>query len=132
LLGCARTRRLQITSHTRTYLSMAADRIAGGVHLPGSHDVSAIVIDNGSYEMRGGFAGDDVARTTFPTQISHRLLDASPQQQQQWDKENKKEYYIGEEIAALKKTNPSLTIRSPVEHGTVRYCTCHCIAWHVG
>jgi actin beta/gamma 1 len=33
-------------------------------------DVSAIIIDNGSFMMKGGFSGDDAPRAVFPSIVA--------------------------------------------------------------
>ncbi len=87
----------------------------------------AIIIDNGSYMTKAGFAGDDAPKTEFLTKVGelrHHFPDGSVD----ISKSGLKECYVGNEVEEKKGI---LTIKYPVEHGVidkwdeiekVRYC----------
>lgn len=70
-------------------------------------DISAIVIDNGSSNIRAGFAGDDMPQKTLPNIIGHRYEDTG---------RCKGYSFIGDKAI---KSNEILSIRYPIEHGIV-------------
>eukprot|EP01124_Arcella_intermedia_P037183 TRINITY_DN989_c1_g4_i1.p1 TRINITY_DN989_c1_g4~~TRINITY_DN989_c1_g4_i1.p1 ORF type:complete len:362 (-),score=68.22 TRINITY_DN989_c1_g4_i1:45-1130(-) len=68
-------------------------------------EIAAIVIDNGSYCMRAGFAGDDEPKSTF------RSVVGKPK-----DTTDKKSRYIGDEAQTLRER---LALTYPIQQGII-------------
>ena len=76
---------------------------------------TAIVMDNGSYMTKAGFASDDAPKTEFLTKVGtlrEQLTDGSID----ISKSGLKECYVGNEVETKRGV---LTIKYPVEHGVI-------------
>lgn len=69
-------------------------------------ECAAIVIDNGSSEIRSGFCGDEAPRSTFETVLGTKADDP-------------KTSYIGDALTAEIKAKSEMTVSRPIEHGLV-------------
>jgi len=63
-------------------------------------DVAALVVDNGSGQIKAGFAGDDAPRAIFPSIVGHDSEDS----------------FVGEEAQSRRDM---LNLKYPIEHGIV-------------
>jgi len=75
-----------------------------------AEESQGIILDNGAYMCKAGFAGDDAPRSVFPpiigTPKAQALLCSIP----------RKDFYIGDEAVAKRGI---LTLRSPLKEGLV-------------
>ncbi len=71
-------------------------------------EIPVLVIDNGSYMMKAGFAGDDAPRASFPTLVGRPRFP--------FPGLFKKEVYVGDD--AMSKANV-LAFKRPIERGIV-------------
>ena len=81
---------------------------------------SAIIIDNGSYMTKAGFAGDEAPKVEFVTKVgtlrSYFTDDSRPNLKVDLTKTGWKECYVGDEV---EEKRAILTIKYPVEHGVI-------------
>ncbi|XP_071127437.1 uncharacterized protein [Mytilus edulis] len=74
-------------------------------------DVDAVVIDNGSYKIKAGFAGDDCHRSVFSTVVGRPGRPAY-----QVSASDHKDFYVGDEAQHRRST---LNLNYPIEHGII-------------
>ncbi|XP_052076647.1 actin-3-like [Mytilus californianus] len=74
-------------------------------------DVAAVVIDNGSYKIKAGFAGDDCHRSVFSTVVGRPGRPAY-----QVSGSDHKEFYVGDEAQHRRSV---LNLNYPIEHGII-------------
>ncbi|CAC5411675.1 Actin, larval muscle,Actin, clone 403,Actin-104,Actin, alpha sarcomeric/skeletal,Actin-2, muscle-specific,Actin, cytoskeletal 3A,Beta-actin-like protein 2,Actin, indirect flight muscle,Actin-103,Actin-46,Putative actin-9,Actin-65,Actin, cytoskeletal 1A,Actin-42A,Actin-4,Actin-71,Actin-75,Actin-85C,Putative actin-22,Actin, alpha skeletal muscle 3,Actin, cytoskeletal 1B,Actin, muscle-type A2,Actin-8,Major actin,Actin, adductor muscle,Actin CyI, cytoplasmic,Actin, macronuclear,Actin, cytoplasmic,Actin, gamma len=74
-------------------------------------DVAVVVIDNGSYKIKAGFAGDDCHRSVFSTVVGRPCRPTY----QVSDSEHK-EFYVGDEA---QRRRSALNLSFPIEHGII-------------
>ncbi|CAD8062576.1 unnamed protein product [Paramecium primaurelia] len=85
-------------------------------------DAPAVVIDNGSYELRAGFAGyDDHPKCCFSTVVGR------PKHQGNIFASRTNQYYIGNDVQAIRGL---LTLKYPIDNGIVINWDDMEIIWH--
>ena len=72
---------------------------------------AAVVIDNGSWMLKAGFAGDDAPRAVFPTMVGKAKRSGSMDAML-----GLKDYYVGDEANAKRAM---LSTSFPIENGVV-------------
>ena len=77
-----------------------------------SYESSAVVIDNGSYMIRAGFAGDDEPRAVF------RSIVSKPRHQRSMSGPLNKDVYVGDE-AMVNKINSYYNVSEPIQNNQV-------------
>lgn len=83
-------------------------------------EVQALVIDNGTGYIRGGFAGDDAPRAVFPTLVGHPKYGVLVGM-------GVKDVYVGDEAQAKRGI---LDLNSPIENGIVTNWSDMESVWH--
>jgi len=94
----------------------------------GGDDVSAIVVDVGSFSTKGGYAGEDTPKAVFPTDIGvvftngkDGTVGVSQQgigENQDIDPDVKKNYYVGTNAITYKR--PHMEIMNPLSDGLIK------------